>query len=79
MLTGEILFGLICIAWGGAMLYFARAKHVPPFIKPFVSTWWIKSDAVNRALCAVLGLGTVIVGLVFILAGLTGYRIPPLF
>ena len=79
MIVGEILLGFACIAWGGGMLYYARARHIPPFVKPFVSTRWIKSDAVNRALCAVLGLGTVIVGLAFILAGLTGYRIPPLF
>jgi hypothetical protein len=80
MIVGEILFGLLCIAWGGGMLYYARAKNIPPpFVRPFVSTRWIKSDAVNRAVCAVLGLGTVISGLVFILAGLTGRHIPPAF
>jgi hypothetical protein len=79
MIVGEILVGLVSFAWGGGMLYYARAKNIPPFVKPFVSTWWIKSDAVNRAIGAALGLGTLIAGLVFILAGLIGQRIPPLF
>jgi hypothetical protein len=79
LIVGEILFGLVCIAWGGALLYYARAKNVPPLVRPFVSARWVKSEPVAGAMRAVLGLGTIISGLVFILAGLTGWRIPPAF
>ena len=61
------------------MLHYARAKNIPPLVRPFVRARWIKSDAVNRALCAALGLGTLVAGLVFTLAGLAGWRIPPAF
>ena len=78
MIGKQIIFGIVAVCYGGGILYYAQAKHIPPLVKPFVSTWWIKSDKVNRAICAVLGFGTFIVGIVNIVAGLIGWNIFPL-
>jgi hypothetical protein len=79
MIVGEILFGLVSVALGGGLLYSARAKNLPLFVKLFVLASWIKSDAVKRAMCAVMGFGAIISGIVFILAGLTGRRLHTFF
>jgi hypothetical protein len=60
------------------MLYLARAKQIPPPVKPFVSAEWIKSESANRAICAVMGWCTLLSGIVFTIAGLIGRHIFPL-
>jgi hypothetical protein len=79
MIAGEIVFGLVSVALGGGLLYRARAKNLPLFAKLFVIASWIRSDAVKRAICAVTGVGAIISGMVFILAGLTGRRLHTFF
>ena len=70
MIGKEIVIGLASIAWGGAMLYYANAKHAPTFVKLFVSTWWAKSNRVNGIICTVFGFCTVISGIRFFVAGI---------
>jgi hypothetical protein len=73
----QLLIGLIAIAWGGGMLYYARAKDIPMLVKPFVRAAW-GSERTNRILCAILGAGTVVSGVVFVLAALIGWDVLPL-
>jgi hypothetical protein len=68
----RLLIGIIAICWGSGMIYYAQAKDVPPIVKLFISSWWIKSERVNRILATILGIFTLISGFRFIISGLTG-------
>ena len=73
----KILIGVYAIIWGGGLLYYSRAKHIPSIVKPLMRTWWIKSEATNRKLSAILGAFSIVSGLIFIIAGIMGWDIWP--
>ena len=37
MIVEEIVLGLVCVAWGGGMLYYAKSNNVSDVVKPFFS------------------------------------------
>jgi hypothetical protein len=56
---------------------FFSAKKVPSIVKPFIYTWWIKSEKANQLMALIFGIGGVIGGIIFIIGGLTGRKIFP--
>ena len=78
METGHLIIGIIGALWSGGMIYFARrAYNVPEIVKPFLFTWWIEDEKVNRTLGLILGIGGLIGSLVLIIAGLADRKILP--
>jgi hypothetical protein len=73
----QLVIGILATCWGGGMLYYARAKEIPALVKPFVRAAW-GSEGMNRMLCAILGAGTVVSGIVFIVAAIFGWDVLPL-
>lgn len=68
MLGSEIILGLASIAVGGGMLYLARARRVPDFVKLFIVTGWPG---------VILGFCTLLSGVVLVVAGIVGWDIWP--
>jgi hypothetical protein len=77
MMIRELVIGVIAIAWGGGMLYYARADRIPTLVKPFVRASW-GSERTNRILCGILGAGTVASGVVVVVAAIIGWDVLPL-
>jgi hypothetical protein len=77
MIVEEIILGLVSLALGSGMLYYAKARYVPDVVKAFFSTWGIKSERLNRAISAVLGFCSLVSGVVFLVAGIVGWEIWP--
>jgi hypothetical protein len=78
METGHLIIGVIGAFWSGGMIYFARrAKDVPEIVKPFLFTWWIEDEKVNRFIGFLLGIASVIGSIILIIAGLIGQKILP--
>ncbi len=77
METRHLIIGIIGAFWSAGMIYFARAKNVPVIVKPFLFTWWIEDEGINRFVGLILGISGVVGSLVLIIAGLTGRKILP--
>ena len=77
MIAEHLIIGFIGFLWGSGMIYFARTENIPAIVKPFLFSSWIKSDRINRALAVLLGTGTVICSILFIIGGLSGRKILP--
>jgi hypothetical protein len=77
METGHLIIGIIGAFWSAGMTYFARAKEVPAIVKPFLFSWWIKDEGINRFIGLILGIGGLIGSLILIIGGLTGQKILP--
>jgi hypothetical protein len=75
MNTSHLLIGIIAICWGSGMIYYARAKNVPWIVKPFISTWWIESKTVNNFIAIIFGACSIIGGFLYVIGGLTGWKI----
>jgi hypothetical protein len=73
----ELVIGLIAVAWGGGMLYYARADKIPTLVRPFVRASW-GGERANRILGAILGAGAVASGVVFVAAAIIGWDVLPL-
>ena len=77
MNTQHLIIGIIGVCWSSGMIYFSQAKKVPSIVKPFIYTWWIKSEKANQLMALIFGIGGVIGGIIFIIGGLTGRKIFP--
>jgi hypothetical protein len=76
MNTKHLIIGLIGIFCSGAMIYFSQARYIPSIIKPFLFTWWIEDERINRTICLILAIGGAIGSILFIIGGLTSRKMP---
>ena len=59
------------------MVYFAKKNTAPFIVKPFISTWRIKSEKANRIIATIMGYSTILCSLVFLIGGLAGKKLWP--
>ena len=67
----KIFIGALLLCFGGVFAYYLNAGRVPPFLKPFVSTWWTKTGGETEMIWAgLLVIFSLLGGLLLIMVGL---------
>lgn len=77
MILSHIIIGILGLIWGSGLVFFAKKSDIPLLVRPFMTSWWIKDAGVNRLLNLLLGYGSIISGLLFLVGGIMGNRIWP--